>query len=115
VTTQREPASGSLIEILDRVLDKGVVVDATVRISLVGIEVLGIDARMVVASFETYLTHADAIAYTALAARSVQPPAAELLASPAAQPPAIAAEPADAGTGMDARGAGGADPIVEPQ
>jgi hypothetical protein len=60
--------SSSLVEVIDRVLDKGVVVDAWVRISLVGIEILAIEARVVVASIETYLKYAEAIGLTAAAA-----------------------------------------------
>lgn len=45
----------SLIDILDRVLDKGIVIDATVRVSLIGIDVVGVDAQITVASFQTYL------------------------------------------------------------
>jgi gas vesicle structural protein len=62
------PASGSLAEVIDRILDKGIVIDAWVRVSLVGIEVLSIEARAVVASVETYLKYAEAIGLTATAA-----------------------------------------------
>jgi len=55
------PAPVSLLEVLDRILDKGVVVDAFVRVSLVGIELLTIEARVVVASVETYLKYAERI------------------------------------------------------
>jgi len=58
-------AGASLAEVLDRVLDKGLVIDAWVRASLVGIEFLGIEARVVVASVETYLKYAEAIGLTA--------------------------------------------------
>ena len=53
---------------LDRILDKGIVIDAWVRISVIGIEVLAIEARVVVASVETYLRYAEAIGLTANAA-----------------------------------------------
>src|SRR3954470_22589020 len=58
-----ERASGgtSLIDVLDRVLDKGIVIDAWVRVSVVGIDLLSVEARVVVASIETYLKYADAI------------------------------------------------------
>lgn len=68
---ERERAGSSLIEVLDRVLDKGIVIDASVRVALVGVELLGVDARVVVASFETYLRHADELASVDLAARPV--------------------------------------------
>jgi len=58
-------ASSSLVEVLDRILDKGIVIDAWIRISAVGIEVLAIEARVVVASVETYLRYAEAIGLTA--------------------------------------------------
>ena len=48
--------------------DKGVVIDAWVRVSLVGIELLSIEARIVIASVETYLKHAEAVGLTTLAA-----------------------------------------------
>ena len=57
-------ASSSLVEVIDRILDKGLVIDAWVRLSLVGIELLAIEARVVVASVETYLKYAEAIGLT---------------------------------------------------
>jgi len=42
------------VEVLDRVLDKGIVIDARLRVALAGIDLVGIDARVVVASLETY-------------------------------------------------------------
>jgi hypothetical protein len=57
-----------LVEVIDRILDKGVVVDAWVRVSLVGIEILAVEARVVIASVETYLKYAEAIGLTATAA-----------------------------------------------
>ncbi|GHO49116.1 gas vesicle structural protein [Ktedonobacter sp. SOSP1-85] len=62
------PASGSIAEVIDRILDKGIVIDAWIRVSLVGIEVISIEARAVVASVETYLKYAEAIGLTATAA-----------------------------------------------
>ena len=58
-------ASSSLAEVIDRILDKGVVVDAFVRIALVGIELISIEARIVIASVETYLRYAEAVGLTA--------------------------------------------------
>jgi len=57
----RAPDSASLAEVLDRILDKGVVVDAWARVSLVGIEILTIEARVVVASVDTFLHYAEEI------------------------------------------------------
>ena len=54
------PAPSSLADVIDSILDKGLVIDAYVRVSLVGIELLTIDARIVVASVDTYLRFAEA-------------------------------------------------------
>ncbi len=62
---QKAVASNSLVEVLDRVLDKGIVVDVWARVSLVGIEILAVEARVVVASVETYLKYAEAVGLTA--------------------------------------------------
>lgn len=61
-------ASSSLVEVIDRILDKGVVIDAWVRVSLVGIELLAIEARVVVAGVDTFLKYAEAVGLTAAAA-----------------------------------------------
>jgi len=55
------PDVSSLAEVLDRILDKGIVVDLWARISLVGIEILTIEARVVVASVDTFLHYAEEI------------------------------------------------------
>ena len=62
MAVERASAAASLIDVLDRVLDKGIVVDARVRISLVGIDLITVQARVVVASIETYLKYADGLA-----------------------------------------------------
>jgi gas vesicle structural protein len=54
------PSGSGLAEVVDTILDKGLVIDAFVRVSLVGIELLTIDARIVVASVDTYLRFAEA-------------------------------------------------------
>ena len=64
---QRMGGSSSLAELLNVILDKGIVIDAWARVSVVGIEILTIEARVVVASVETYLRYAEAIGLTALA------------------------------------------------
>src|ERR687886_2929955 len=61
--------SASVAEIVDVILDKGIVIDAWVRVSIIGLEILTIEARVVVASVETYLRYAEAIGLTALASR----------------------------------------------
>ena len=55
------PAPSALADVVDVILDKGLVIDAYVRISLVGIELLTIDARIVIASVDTYLRFAQAV------------------------------------------------------
>jgi len=68
MAVEKAIASSSLVEVVDRILDKGVVVDAWGIVSLVGIEILAIEVRVVVASVETYLKYAEAIGLTATAA-----------------------------------------------
>jgi gas vesicle structural protein len=58
---RRAPSPSGLADVLELILDKGLVIDAYVRVSLVGIEVLTIDARIVVASVDTYLRFAEAV------------------------------------------------------
>ena len=53
--------SSSLAEVIDRILDKGIVIDVWARVSLVGIELLAIEARVVIASVHTWLVYADAV------------------------------------------------------
>jgi hypothetical protein len=55
------PNASSLADVIDTILDKGLVIDAYVRVSLVGIELVTIDARVVIASVDTYLRFADAV------------------------------------------------------
>ncbi len=57
--------SSSLAEVLDRILDKGLVIDIFIRVSLVGIELVTVEARIVIASIESYLVYADAVGLTA--------------------------------------------------
>jgi hypothetical protein len=67
VTTQpgggasTRPQPSGLVDVIDTILDKGLVIDAYVRVSLVGIELLTIDARVVIASVDTYLRFAEAV------------------------------------------------------
>ncbi|WP_269782710.1 gas vesicle protein GvpA [Halobacterium wangiae] len=60
-STATRPQSGQLVEVLDRILDKGVVIDVWARISLVGIEILTVEARVVIASVDTFLHYAQEI------------------------------------------------------
>ena len=80
MAVERVSGGSSLIDVLDRVLDKGIVIDAWVRISLVGIDLITVEARVVVASIDTYLKYADAVGLVGLVAR---PQLAEETATPA--------------------------------
>jgi hypothetical protein len=62
-------APASVSEVLERVLDRGIVIDAWLRVSVAGITLLDVDARVVVASIETYVQHSEALAQTSLASR----------------------------------------------
>src|SRR2546427_8342361 len=66
---ERTTGGSSLIDVLDRVLDKGIVIDAWVRVSLVGIDLITVEARVVVASIDTYLKYSEAVGAAASAAR----------------------------------------------
>lgn len=57
----RKDEQPSLLDVLDRILDKGIVVDAWIRFSLIGIDFLTVEARIVVASLQTYLSYAEGI------------------------------------------------------
>jgi hypothetical protein len=79
MTLQRGATSTSVIDVLDHVLDKGIVIDAWVRVSLIGIDLITVEARVVVASIATYLNCADLVAqcgpFTPIAiAAKPQPP-----------------------------------------
>lgn len=56
-----QPSPSGLADVIDTILDKGLVIDAYVRVSLVGIELVTIDARVVIASVDTYLRFAEAV------------------------------------------------------
>jgi hypothetical protein len=59
----RIAASSNVIDILDHVLDKGIVVDAWLRVSIGGIDLITVEARMLVASLQTYISYADAVSH----------------------------------------------------
>ena len=71
---ERAAGGTSLIDVLDRVLDKGIVIDAWVRVSLVGIDLITVEARVVVASIDTYLRYAEALGITSTVARPAAGP-----------------------------------------
>ena len=58
---QRAPSPSSLADVVDLILDKGLVIDLYVRVSVIGIELVTIDARVVIASVDTYLRFAEAV------------------------------------------------------
>ena len=95
MSIERAPGGGggtSLIDVLDHILDKGIVIDAWVRVSLVGIDLITVEARVVVASIDTYLRYAEAMGITA----------------PVARPPSIGSVPREElGAGADDSPAGG--------
>jgi hypothetical protein len=66
MTLERGDTTTSLIDVLDRVLDKGIVIDAWVRVSLIGIDLITVEARVLVASIATYLNYGDAVAEVVL-------------------------------------------------
>jgi gas vesicle structural protein len=69
---ERSSGSSNLINVLDRVLDKGIVIDAWVRVSLVGIDLLTVEARVVVASIATYLQYSPILDMHAVAMQGPQ-------------------------------------------
>jgi hypothetical protein len=81
---ERAPGGASLIDVLDRVLDKGIVIDAWVRVSLVGIDLITVEARVVVASIDTYLKYSEAVAQVGPSARPELPAAEDLVKENAA-------------------------------
>ena len=57
MSLERPATSSSIIDVLDHVLDKGIVIDAWVRVALIGVDLVTIEARVVVASIATYLNY----------------------------------------------------------
>ena len=77
MAVERAPGGSSLIDVLDRVLDKGIVIDAYVRVSLVGIDLVTVEARIVVASIDTYLKYSEAVGIRGpFRTRELSPPSA---------------------------------------
>jgi gas vesicle structural protein len=69
MAVERTSGGTSLIDVLDRVLDKGIVIDAWVRVSLVGIDLITVEARVVVASIDTYLKYSEVVSSVSPASR----------------------------------------------
>lgn len=88
MAVERTPGGTSLIDVLDRVLDKGIVIDAWVRVSLVGIDLITVEARVVVASIDTYLKYSDRVSQVPAASR----PQGELAETVMAENAALRAE-----------------------
>jgi hypothetical protein len=82
---QRPGGSTSLADVLDIVLDKGIVIDAFVRVSVIGIELLTIEARIVIASVDTYIRYVEAMQQLGALPRRNAP----ALPAPAAPPVAV--------------------------
>jgi len=68
MAVEKSIGSSSLVEVIDRILDKGIVIDAWARVSLVGIELLAVEARVVASGVETFLKYAEAVGLTQAAA-----------------------------------------------
>ena len=73
MAVKRGSPQASVAEVLDRVLDRGIVIDAWLRVSVAGITLLDVDARVVVASIRTFVQHSDTVTYAALASRPAPP------------------------------------------
>lgn len=95
MAVERVSGGSSLIDVLDRVLDKGIVIDAWVRISLVGIDLITVEARVVVASIDTYIKYAEAVGASGLVARPqlgvAEAAPVEVVVEPTARRPRAAA------------------------
>jgi gas vesicle structural protein len=106
---ERTSGGTSLIDVLDRVLDKGIVIDAWVRVSLVGIDLITVEARVVVASIDTYLKYSEAVGTVAPVAKpaiALEPTTEAVLAENAALRARLAATSAALGPNAAASAAG---------
>ena len=92
---ERTTGGTSLIDVLDRVLDKGIVIDAWVRVSLVGIDLITVEARVVVASIDTYLKYSESVGQVSPVSRPAAVASQEaVLAENAALRAQLAGQPA---------------------
>jgi hypothetical protein len=87
VVARSGPSGGTLADVLDRILDKGIVIDAWLRLSIVGFEVLTVEARVVVASVETYLKYAQAIGAVGIASKPGEEPPPKRVPIEVTKPP----------------------------
>ncbi len=106
MAAERAYGGTSLVDVLDRILDKGLVIDVWVRVSVVGLELITVEARVVVASVDTYLKYAQAIGLTPLASRPLEQGQGASGAS-YSPPRGPAREPARLLGGDDGQGGGG--------
>ena len=98
MAVERTTGGTSLIDVLDRVLDKGIVIDAWVRVSLVGIDLITVEARVVVASIDTYLKYSESMAQVSPVSRPAAVASQEaVLAENAALRAQLAATPSRSG------------------
>jgi hypothetical protein len=106
---ERAAGGTSLVDVLDRVLDKGIVIDAWVRVSLVGIDLITVEARVVVASIDTYLKYSEAVGQSVPVARPALEarPYEELVAENEALRAELASVPRKAAAPVARRRAGG--------
>ena len=86
---KRVAPQASVTEVLDRVLDRGIVIDAWLRVSVAGITLIDVDARVVVASIDTYVRHSEAVAHAAVVGRPTP-----MLAFAPPEPASVVARPA---------------------
>ncbi|HJW99262.1 MAG TPA: gas vesicle protein GvpJ [Terriglobales bacterium] len=87
---QRGDNAISIIDVLDRILDKGIVIDAWARVSVAGIELVTVEGRVVVASFSTYVSNAELISGITLVA--TPPSAPQLQVVSGGKPAAVTAK-----------------------
>jgi hypothetical protein len=83
---ERAQSGTSLVDALDRVLDKGIVIDAWIRVSLMGIDLVTVEARVVVASIATYLSSSEALGQLAAVSRPAMAGVGEKAYSPVPEP-----------------------------
>lgn len=104
MAVERAAGGTSLIDVLDRVLDKGIVIDAWVRVSLVGIDLITVEARVVVASIDTYLKYSEAVGQVVPVSRPQADLAQTVMAENAALRAELAAAKSRLATGLAKRG-----------
>jgi hypothetical protein len=96
MSIRRAAPQASLSEVLDRVLDRGIVIDAWLRVSVVGIDLIDVDARVVVASIDTYVRQSEALAHAGQVSRPAVPRKAAPARLPELDEACPAAEPSAA-------------------